>query len=94
MTYFLSELVAKPDHGECPTRLHPSRNGHRAAVDPAAANARWRKSSTPLPVPRHGSSNFVATRPSPDEPDGAWVDDWLHRSYLNFWTRPALVFSA
>jgi len=27
-------------------------------------------------------------RHSPDipaEPDRAWVDDWLHRSYLNFW---------
>ena len=23
----------------------------------------------------------------PDEPDHRWVDDWLHRSYLNFWTR-------
>ena len=21
----------------------------------------------------------------PDQPDRAWVDDWLHRSYLNFW---------
>jgi hypothetical protein len=21
----------------------------------------------------------------PDAPDRAWVDDWLHRSYLNFW---------
>jgi uncharacterized protein len=23
----------------------------------------------------------------PDQPDRQWVDDWLHRSYLNFWTR-------
>src|SRR5215831_9304303 len=23
----------------------------------------------------------------PDQPDRRWVDDWLHRSYLNFWTR-------
>jgi uncharacterized protein len=22
----------------------------------------------------------------PDEPDRRWVDAWLHRSYLNFWT--------
>jgi RNA repair pathway DNA polymerase beta family len=22
-----------------------------------------------------------------DEPDRAWVDDWLHRSYLDFWGR-------
>ena len=22
-----------------------------------------------------------------DEPDRAWVDDWLHRSYLDFWAR-------
>ena len=21
----------------------------------------------------------------PDQPDRPWVDDWLHRSYLNFW---------
>ena len=21
----------------------------------------------------------------PDQPDWAWVDDWLHRSYLAFW---------
>jgi hypothetical protein len=21
-----------------------------------------------------------------DEPDRAWVDNWLHHSYLNFWT--------
>jgi uncharacterized protein len=23
----------------------------------------------------------------PDQPDREWVDEWLHRSYLNFWTR-------
>ena len=23
----------------------------------------------------------------PDQPDRRWVDGWLHRSYLNFWTR-------
>lgn len=23
----------------------------------------------------------------PDEPDRRWVDAWLHRSYMNFWTR-------
>ena len=23
----------------------------------------------------------------PPEPDRAWVDDWLHRSYLSFWAR-------
>jgi uncharacterized protein len=23
----------------------------------------------------------------PDEPDRGWVDDWLHRSYQDFWTR-------
>jgi hypothetical protein len=23
----------------------------------------------------------------PDQPDRRWVDDWLHRSYLNFWTQ-------
>jgi len=23
----------------------------------------------------------------PDQPDRGWVDDWLHRSYLSFWTR-------
>ena len=23
----------------------------------------------------------------PDQPDRAWVDEWLHRSYVNFWTR-------
>jgi hypothetical protein len=22
-----------------------------------------------------------------DQPDRRWVDGWLHRSYLNFWTR-------
>jgi uncharacterized protein len=22
----------------------------------------------------------------PDQPDRRWGDDWLHRSYLNFWT--------
>ena len=22
-----------------------------------------------------------------DQPDRRWVDDWLHRSYLNFWNR-------
>jgi hypothetical protein len=22
----------------------------------------------------------------PPEPDAAWVDDWLHRSYLSFWS--------
>jgi hypothetical protein len=24
----------------------------------------------------------------PDQPDRRWVDDWLHRSYLNFWASP------
>ena len=23
----------------------------------------------------------------PDQPDRQWVDEWLHRSYLDFWTR-------
>jgi hypothetical protein len=23
----------------------------------------------------------------PDQPDRGWVDDWLHRSHLTFWTR-------
>ena len=23
----------------------------------------------------------------PDQPDRRWVDDWLHRSYLDSWTR-------
>ena len=23
----------------------------------------------------------------PDQPDRGWVDDWLHRSYLDFWAR-------
>ena len=23
----------------------------------------------------------------PDQPDRRWVDDWLHRSYLDFWAR-------
>jgi hypothetical protein len=23
----------------------------------------------------------------PDQPDRQWVDDWLHRSYMNFWNR-------
>jgi hypothetical protein len=23
----------------------------------------------------------------PNQPDWRWVDDWLHRSYLDFWTR-------
>ena len=25
----------------------------------------------------------------PPQPDRAWVDRWLHRSYLDFWTRPS-----
>jgi uncharacterized protein len=23
----------------------------------------------------------------PDQPERAWVDDWLHRSYLDFWAQ-------
>jgi len=23
----------------------------------------------------------------PDQPDRRWIDDWLHRSYLDFWSR-------
>jgi uncharacterized protein len=23
----------------------------------------------------------------PGQPDRRWVDDWLHRSYLDFWAR-------
>jgi hypothetical protein len=23
----------------------------------------------------------------PDQPDRRWVEDWLHRSYLDFWAR-------
>jgi hypothetical protein len=26
----------------------------------------------------------------PGQPDHRWVDDWLHRSYLNFWSRTQL----
>src|ERR1700757_1395448 len=29
-----------------------------------------------------GGSDTIA-----DQPDRRWVDDWLHRSYLNFWNR-------
>ena len=25
----------------------------------------------------------------PDQPDRRWVDDWLHRSYLDFWDQGA-----
>ena len=25
------------------------------------------------------------TPAAPDQPDRGWVDEWLHRSYLNFW---------
>ena len=27
------------------------------------------------------------SRAIPGQPDRRWTDDWLHRSYLNFWTR-------
>ncbi len=27
------------------------------------------------------------TSPVPDQPDRGWVDDWLHRSHLDFWAR-------
>ena len=33
-------------------------------------------------------ARLAALRDSPvigDQPDRRWVDDWLHRSYLNFW---------
>jgi uncharacterized protein len=39
---------------------------------------------------RAAEARLEALRDSPavpDQPDRAWVDDWLHRSYLGFWTR-------
>ena len=33
--------------------------------------------------------SLIALRASadlPDEPDRAWADDWLHRSYLAYWS--------
>jgi uncharacterized protein len=30
---------------------------------------------------------LAGLRGNPDVPDRQWVDDWLDRSYLNFWTR-------
>ena len=39
---------------------------------------------------RAAEAGLEALRDSPavpDQPDRAWVDDWLHRSYLSFWAR-------
>lgn len=36
----------------------------------------------------HAEQELVAVRSRPAlsaEPDRAWVDGWLHRSYLSFW---------
>jgi uncharacterized protein len=41
---------------------------------------------------RAAEARLEALRESPavpDQPDRAWVDDWLHRSYLSFWARLA-----
>ena len=27
----------------------------------------------------------------PPQPDRGWVDDWLHRSHLEYWARPTIV---
>ena len=39
---------------------------------------------------RHAEEQLTQLRDSaaiPDQPDRRWVDDWLHRSYPDFWTR-------
>jgi hypothetical protein len=46
-----------------------------------------------LSISWRGSHLLGAAMPSaakgaaPGQPDRGWVDDWLHRSYLNFWAR-------
>jgi hypothetical protein len=32
-------------------------------------------------------TELAATSPTPEQPDRQWVDEWLHRSYLGFWSR-------
>ena len=34
---------------------------------------------------------LAATEPLPPEPDRAWIDGWLHRSYTRFWARQAVA---
>jgi len=37
-------------------------------------------------VAAHGyDTKLRDSRAIADQPDRRWVDDWLHRSYLNFW---------
>ena len=51
-----------------------------------------RRGEVPLPevlaAVTDAETRLTALRTSssvPAEPDRAWVDDWLHRSYLAFW---------
>ena len=42
-----------------------------------------------LDAVRDAEARLIAARDSADvpaEPDHAWVDGWLHRSYLSFWS--------
>lgn len=32
-------------------------------------------------------TRLVETSPLPEQPDTAWIDDWLHRSYTEFWAQ-------
>jgi predicted trehalose synthase len=47
--------------------------------------------STALPAGfAHPHARLTELRDSPalpDQPDRAWVDDWLHRSYLDSWAQ-------
>jgi uncharacterized protein len=38
-----------------------------------------------LPIPETTLARLRKTAAVPDQPDRGWVDDWLHRSHLNFW---------
>ncbi|MBO0773346.1 MAG: hypothetical protein J2P35_17975 [Actinobacteria bacterium] len=45
---------------------------------------RWR--AEPLGAAKAGAARREAwPSPAPDQPDPAWVDHWLHRSYLDYW---------
>ena len=58
---------------------------HRSipALDPPWRAAPSRSPGRRLRTPRPGWPSYGTTPPFADQPDRAWVDDWLHRSYLN-----------
>jgi hypothetical protein len=74
------ELPGSCDHPHASEAARRIRAGHGAPGEVSLPEV--------LAAISDAEARLTALRTSssvPPEPDGAWVDDWLHRSYESFW---------